>query len=207
MRVWVMLWGVFGGVLLLMLTLLGLLGIALVIKVGLRGSRVVGPLKSARFIERLFASPKGGIGGFHGFGVEVRRAAMLTPTEARFFHVLRLALPPGTYVLAKVRLRDLFQFNDRSKEGFSFNNKCSQKHADFVVVREPDHLPLVVIELDDWTHGRARARQRDGVKDAMCAHAGLPMLRVQAGGYYNEAALNGEIRKAIAGDGVGLRVG
>jgi hypothetical protein len=132
---------------------------------------------------------------------------MMTATEAKFFRTLRLALPPGTYLLAKVRLRDLFSFNDRCREGFLLNNRCGQKHVDFVVVSEVDHLPLVAIELDDWTHGRAKARERDGVKDAICAHGGLAVLRIQAGGYYNEAALNGEIRKAIAGYGVGLRVG
>ena len=142
---------------------------------------------------------RGRAGGTERFSpVPARRARLLTPTEERFFKVLRLALPPGTHLLAKVRLRDLFDFNERSKEGWRLHSRCAQKHADFVIVSERDHLPLVVIELDDWTHGRARSQKSDGVKDGMWAHAGLPLLRVGVSPSYNEAAIDLRIREAIA---------
>jgi very-short-patch-repair endonuclease len=56
-------------------------------------------------------------------------------------------------------------------------NRYSRLSADFVVCR-PDSMVEVVVELDDASHGAARARANDAKKDAVLKAAGIRIVRL-----------------------------
>ncbi len=61
----------------------------------------------------------------------------------------------------------------------------SGMHLDFVLADAVTLGPALVIELDDKTHWRADARERDAFKDTALASAGVPVLRVRAARGYD----------------------
>jgi hypothetical protein len=92
-------------------------------------------------------------------------------------------------LLAHVRLADVVVPEPFSRGAFAV---VSQKHVDFLLCEPVSTRPLLVIELDGATHGGAgsgRQKERDAAKDAACASAGVPVLRVPVAGSYSPEAL------------------
>ena len=61
-----------------------------------------------------------------------------------------------------------------------YGERGSVMHRDFVLVDPRSFAPMLVVELEDRSHGSASARERDVCKDAALASAGVPILRVKA---------------------------
>ena len=57
-----------------------------------------------------------------------------------------------------------------------FNKFCA-KDVDFLVCRADDLAPLLVIELDDASHGQKKRVERDGFVEVALKSAGVPILR------------------------------
>lgn len=122
--------------------------------------------------------------------------AFLSSAEVSFFHVARAALPPEQYLIAKVRLSDLFQ-TMRPHENLAAKNRIDRRHVDFVVCDSRTMCPLLGIELDDAPH-RARAmRDVDEHVDKTFAAAGLPLLRLRAGRTYRADEISERIRAVL----------
>jgi hypothetical protein len=51
------------------------------------------------------------------------------------------------------------------------------KHIDFLVCRADTTEPVLAVELDDRSHGRAGRVDRDAFLDGCLAAAGIPLLR------------------------------
>jgi len=59
-------------------------------------------------------------------------------------------------------------------------NRVSRKSVDFAVIDGAGRVVLV-IELDDKSHGRPDRVRRDQMVDAVLAHCRVPLLRVRPG--------------------------
>jgi len=59
-------------------------------------------------------------------------------------------------------------------------NRVMSKHVDFVLCDLQAVTPVLVIELDDSSHGRDDRRARDEFVDGVLSAAGLPILHVAA---------------------------
>lgn len=121
----------------------------------------------------------------------LRRKYLLTPPEKRFYNVLRHAIGRCT-VMAKVRLADLVEADERHFLWESNFDYIKDKHIDFVIC-DPALSPLIAIELDDSSHllpGRA-ARDRD--VNRVLEIATLPILRVPVRRSYDAAALEKQV--------------
>ena len=117
------------------------------------------------------------------------RGDFLTPAERSFYHVLAPLVEGRLVVCPKVRLGDLF-FVSRPTNRVAHRARIAQKHVDFVLC-EPNALkPVVGIELDDSSHGRAERRERDAFVNQVFAAAGLPLLRVPVRRHYAPAELS-----------------
>jgi hypothetical protein len=57
-------------------------------------------------------------------------------------------------------------------------NKISQKHADFLICRPDDWMPMLAIELDDASHERAAVKQRDMLMNAIFTQVSNPLVRI-----------------------------
>jgi hypothetical protein len=126
-----------------------------------------------------------------------RRPSLLTAAEMRFYRALLRAAPPGMAVCIKVRLLDVVSVPNNAWR--THGTKGSGMHLDFVIAASESLEPRLVIELDDRSHARLQARQRDDFKNAALAAAGLPILRIIAAGRYYPTDLRARIRGALAG--------
>jgi very-short-patch-repair endonuclease len=120
-----------------------------------------------------------------------RRKYLLTPSEKRFYSVLRRAVG-SNWVMAKVRLADLVEADERHRlRQANFRRICS-KHIDFVVC-DRGLSPLIAVELDGSSHSLPERQSRDRDVDRILEIASLPILRVPVRSAYNPA----EIQKQL----------
>jgi hypothetical protein len=111
-----------------------------------------------------------------------RRPALFTPAERSFAGVLDQVLDTRYRVYGKVRVADLIEplpTKDRRIWQKAFN-RISAKHFDFVICNSSDLVPVVVIELDDSSHQKAKRQQRDEMLQQICGQVQLPLIRVPA---------------------------
>lgn len=79
-------------------------------------------------------------------------------------------------VYANVSLQSVLQKEERlSPAAFSMLTRGS---FDFVVCDDQDYQPIFALELDGFRHSDSRQVARDLLKNAFCAKAGLPLLRI-----------------------------
>ena len=133
---------------------------------------------------------------------------LLTPAEQAFRLVLMQALPDDYVLFAMVRLADILNvkkgFDARTRQGHF--NRIASKHADFVICDNASLVPSVIIELDDSSHERRAASERDRQKDAILEGAGLAVLRIKAQRIYDVADLRGKLLAALTGQGQGSSI-
>ena len=125
----------------------------------------------------------------------VTQAGLLTPTEQQFWRVLVSACGDAYLLACKTRVADVLDTQPFDRIAF---NRVSQMHFDFVLCAKSTTRPLLVVELDDRSHASASAQGRDGVKDAACRAAGLPILRVPVQAQYDAAYLQKRIAETIS---------
>ncbi|UTW11661.1 DUF2726 domain-containing protein [Marinobacterium rhizophilum] len=111
-----------------------------------------------------------------------RRPALFTPAERSFAGVLDQVLDTRYRVYGKVRVADLIEplpTKDHRIWQKAFN-RISAKHFDFVICNSSDLVPVVVVELDDSSHQKAKRQQRDEMLQQVCQQVQLPLIRVPA---------------------------
>jgi hypothetical protein len=111
------------------------------------------------------------------------RGPLLTPTENRFYRVLRKVLPLTVAVTPKVRLADIITCDDPAWRA-GYGGKIAQKHVDFVLVDRGTTEVLLVVELDDRSHRHPKRRERDAFVDRALRRAQVPILHVQVADEY-----------------------
>jgi len=118
------------------------------------------------------------------------RKSVLTDAEIHFHRIL-LSAGPEAAIFPKVRVADVMDAEKRYSGDFL---RISQKHFDWVLCHPRTFEPLVVIELDDSSHGLGRQKKNDRVKDDAAAEAGIALLRFPWSRSYDED----EVRDRIA---------
>lgn len=117
--------------------------------------------------------------------------AVFTPTEHRFFLTLVSVCKNKFYIIPKMGLWALVDHRD----DITSWNKISKKHLDFTLCEPETMEPMLVIELDDPSHRKAKAKKRDAEKDEILAEVGVPILRIFVANKYNEEELKEKIRR------------
>lgn len=107
----------------------------------------------------------------------VRTKAIASPGEIAADRILRRILEKTPWlVYANVSLQSVLQREERlSPAAFSMLTRGS---FDFVVCDDQDYHPIFALELDGFRHSDSRQVARDLLKNAFCAKAGLPLLRI-----------------------------
>ena len=102
-------------------------------------------------------------------------------------------------ILGKIRLGDII----RPRKGLSNSartsafNRISGKHVDFVLCDLKTLEVLVVIELDDSSHGEASREKRDEFLDKALAAAGVHIVHIAAQRSYVPAEIREKITVSI----------
>lgn len=120
---------------------------------------------------------------------------LLTPIETKLFTTLCEALP-GHRIMSQVAVSRIVDVKPGS-DGYYWFNRFSRMTVDFVVCDQAFNV-IAAIELDDPSHGTARAEERDGRKDKALASAGIRLYRWRTNSMPNIHA----IRKAIGAIGI-----
>jgi len=124
-----------------------------------------------------------------------RRKSLLTTTEQAFYETLGQVV--GDFlIIPKVRLVHLIGADDRHKYWQANFNRVKSKHVDFVIC-DPQHVPMVAIELDDPSHEREDRRQRDNDLDRLFAAVSFPLLRVKAQSEYAPEELSRQLLETL----------
>ncbi len=106
---------------------------------------------------------------------------LLTKTEADFYVYLKAAVNNDFHINKMTRMCDLVDV-DKSlsgKEYMSYFRSISQYHIDFTLCNPCTFKPIICIELDDPSHGRADRRKRDEKVNKIFADINLPLLRIK----------------------------
>jgi Protein of unknown function (DUF2726) len=120
-----------------------------------------------------------------------RRQYLLTVSEKRFYNVLRKVVAPHA-VLAKVRLADLVEADERHLLRKSNFDHIKAKHIDFVIC-DAALSPLIAVELDDSSHQRGDRVARDRDVNRILEIASLPILRIPVRRTYDAKAIEKDI--------------
>lgn len=99
---------------------------------------------------------------------------LLTAAESLFHACLENLTAQRCHIQCKPRLFEILQHENVA--GFL---KICQRHIDFLIYRKEDWLPMVAIEFEDGSPGKASRKMRDRqlVTDIF-ATLGIPLLRV-----------------------------
>lgn len=116
------------------------------------------------------------------------RDDFLSPAEASFYRVLKVAIGNQLLIFPKVGLQELF-FVPRQEGDRVFRNKIDRKHVDFVLCDPTTLNPCAAVELDDASHKRPDRMERDEFVDKVFATANLPLIRVAAQTNYSTQQL------------------
>jgi hypothetical protein len=119
--------------------------------------------------------------------------SIFTSKESAFFHSLHPIVKNLDLMLfAKMRVADLVYVPKGHPEYMKWFNNIRSKHIDFIICE--DLKPVLLIELDDYTHDRAKNKQRDEFKNEIFSQLGIPLLRFRK---WSEDDLEYEIRKVL----------
>jgi hypothetical protein len=132
----------------------------------------------------------------------LRRKYLLTKAEKSFYEILRAVVSPHA-VLAKVRLADLVEADERHLLRKSNFDHIKSKHIDFVIC-DRALSPIIAVELDDSSHQRPDRIARDRDVNRIFEIALFPLARFSVRPAYDEAEiakqLLAELRPRTEGD-------
>ena len=77
------------------------------------------------------------------------------------------------------------------KEKAKYRGYIKSRHIDFILANSKFEI-IAGIELDDWTHNREDAKEKDSFKDKVFQKIGIPLYRVKVNTEYTN-----EIEKII----------
>ena len=109
--------------------------------------------------------------------------SILTENERIFYNILAPALSKEHILLCKVRMEDVIKvdFNLEKRDYSEFcraRGKMRGRHFDFVICDAQTQQIQRVIELDGWTHQKAKEAEADKFKDEVCAEAVVQLVRI-----------------------------
>jgi len=114
-----------------------------------------------------------------------KKKYLMTQTEHKFFGVLQEIIKDKYFVVPQVALARIIEVKEgqHDKYGpdsfYSNFSRINKKSVDFVIFEKGYFTPLLVIELDDYTHNFYYRRQRDKFLDEALKAAGLNILHIK----------------------------
>lgn len=142
-----------------------------------------------------FLKEKGELGKKEEWLPYQKKTWLLTRAEREFFGVLERAAGDEYYIFPQLALDKIVMLDGKGSLKGGYRNKIDQKSVDFALFSKQDISPVLVIELDDYTHKRPDRQTRDGFVDRVLKHCGIPILHVTS--VPNEEALRAQIAEVL----------
>jgi len=106
-----------------------------------------------------------------GINREKKQKDFLSPAELEFKNYLHRNLPENIEIHCKVRLADILKTETSYR-------RIIMMHVDFALFEKNTSKIVLVIELDDKSHGTEKAKERDSIKNSALQENGIPYMRV-----------------------------
>ena len=103
---------------------------------------------------------------------------LLTKNEYYFFKKLKdITDEKNLQILAKIRLADLVEVNQGTKDWNKYFNRIKSKHIDFAIA---DNMKIIaLIELDDSSHEKDNRVKRDDFVNNVLSTSGYTIIRTK----------------------------
>lgn len=102
---------------------------------------------------------------------------IMTDSEVVFFRLLQEAVQDHYLIFSQVQLSRIIDAHNSEDSG-KWLNRINRMSVDYLLVDTQDaQTPLVVIELDDWSHETKERQLADAKKDKSLSCAGIPIMR------------------------------
>ncbi|HAT68294.1 MAG: hypothetical protein A2481_04540 [Candidatus Yonathbacteria bacterium RIFOXYC2_FULL_47_9] len=107
-----------------------------------------------------------------------KKTWLLTRAEREFFSVLERAVAGQYYIFPQLALDKIVMLEGKGSLKGGYRNKIDQKSVDFALFDKQSISPVLIIELDDYTHQRPERQIRDGFVDRVLDHCNIPILHI-----------------------------
>lgn len=108
---------------------------------------------------------------------------VMTQTELIFYRELKKITDKlELSIFPQVDLERIIQVIDNNN---SDRNRIKSRSIDFTIVNNKNCKIISCIELDDYTHNNAKAKQADSFKDNLFQKVNIPLYRVKVSNTYN----------------------
>ena len=116
---------------------------------------------------------------------------LFTKTEYIFYKKLKeICDQREITIYPKIRMEDYIEVTNY-KEKTKYRGYIKSRHIDFILANSKFEI-IAGIELDDWTHNREDAKEKDSFKDKVFQKIGIPLYRIKVNTEYTN-----EIEKII----------
>lgn len=120
---------------------------------------------------------------------------VMTPTELKFYRELKKVTDKlELSIFPEVNMERIISvYNNNSKD----RNRIKSRSIDFTIVNNKNCRIICCIELDDYTHNRAKVIKADEFKNRVFEKVKIPLHRIKVNSYYNITELESLIAKDL----------
>lgn len=108
----------------------------------------------------------------------IKKPYFMTKAENICFRILETITPKGYLVIPQVNLDKLLYVEKDLYYWKTYRNKIVRKSVDFVIIDRKYFVPILAIELDDYSHKSYKRIERDLFVEKVFRDAGMKLLRI-----------------------------
>lgn len=105
---------------------------------------------------------------------------LLTHNEQRFYRDLEKTFGDRYYIFSHVSLTALLKIRPDQKELYEKHTNINKFYFDFVLITREQFKPVLVIELNDRTHGHQKRTERDNYFSTMLGSANIKFFSCES---------------------------
>lgn len=108
-----------------------------------------------------------------------RRPFIMSPPEHDLYRILLEIVGDGYYVFPQMQLSSIFDSHSHRQKFMDALRHINQKSVDYVICDRETTAPILIIELDGWSHQLAYRQRRDQEINRIAEEAGIAILHLQ----------------------------
>ena len=126
-----------------------------------------------------------------------RKNLLMTPAENDFFDTINKAIENNFYVFPQIHLSAILDYKVKYQNWEHARRYINQLSVDYVVCDKEYRKPILVIELDDWSHDNDKRKKRDANVEHILKEAKIQLLRFRNVGSLSEGEIIHQIQVSL----------
>jgi len=103
---------------------------------------------------------------------------LMTSSENDFSKLLFRRFSDEYRIYPQIHLSSIIDHQVKGQNWKAALSHIDRKSVDFVICDKEHSRPLCAIELDDWSHESAEAKDKDALKENLLSMSSLPLVRI-----------------------------